>query len=164
MEKSVLKRLLSHLGRHAFESFVVELFGSARKAERFEELAEAGEGVYYQPILDSYGGSLHSVFVLHHSPLELLNSPSMAAINDPILTQRVRKAGSAARRFCGPRLFGPTMERSNSCARIGGHPDVVDPVERDRRSNRSFSFVRRRSWPRIRASLIPQRGADLPRG
>jgi hypothetical protein len=68
MEKSILKRLLSHLGRHAFESFVVELFGSTRNAEPFKELTAAGEGVYYQPILDSYGGSLHSVFALHYSP------------------------------------------------------------------------------------------------
>ena len=45
-------------------------------------------------------------------------------------------AGSVDQRFCGPRLFGPLMERSNSCARVGGHPDVVDPAERDRRSNR----------------------------
>jgi hypothetical protein len=28
------------------------------------------------------------------------------------------------------------MERSNSCARIGGHSHAVDPAERDRRSNR----------------------------
>jgi hypothetical protein len=33
--------------------------------------------------------------------------------------------GSADHRFCGPRLFGPVMEQSNSCARIGGHPHAV---------------------------------------
>jgi hypothetical protein len=33
---------------------------------------------------------------------------------------------SADRRFCGPRLFGPLMERSNSCARVGGHSHAVD--------------------------------------
>jgi hypothetical protein len=32
----------------------------------------------------------------------------------------------ADHRFCGPRLFGPVMERSNSCARIGGHSHAVD--------------------------------------
>ena len=31
----------------------------------------------------------------------------------------------ATGRFCGPRLFGPAMERSNSCARIGGHSHPV---------------------------------------
>jgi hypothetical protein len=35
-------------------------------------------------------------------------------------------AGSADHRFCGPRLFGPVMERSNSCARIGGHFHAID--------------------------------------
>jgi hypothetical protein len=33
---------------------------------------------------------------------------------------------SADHRFCGPRLFGPVMERSNSCARIAGHSHAVD--------------------------------------
>jgi hypothetical protein len=37
-----------------------------------------------------------------------------------------RIAGSADHRFCGPRLFGPLTERSNSCARIGGHSHPVD--------------------------------------
>jgi hypothetical protein len=39
-------------------------------------------------------------------------------------------------RLAGPCLFGPVVERSNSCARIGGHADAVDPAERDRRSSR----------------------------
>jgi hypothetical protein len=44
----------------------------------------------------------------------------------------------------GARLFGPVMERSNSCARIGGHADAVDPAEWDRRANRPSAdgFVR----------------------
>ena len=37
-----------------------------------------------------------------------------------------KTAGSADHRFCGPRLFGSVMERSNSCARIGGHSHPVD--------------------------------------
>jgi TPR repeat protein len=36
------------------------------------------------------------------------------------------QAGSADHRFCGPRLFGPVMERSNSCARIGGYSHAAD--------------------------------------
>ncbi len=36
-----------------------------------------------------------------------------------------REAGSADHRFCGPRLFGPLMERSNSRAHIGGHSHAV---------------------------------------
>ncbi len=91
MDESVLKRLLSRLSRHAFASFVVELFSLSRNAEPFTELTESGEGVYYQPILDSYGGSLHSVFVLHYSPLELLNNPNRANINDPFLIQRLKR-------------------------------------------------------------------------
>ena len=37
-----------------------------------------------------------------------------------------QKAGSADHRFCGPRLFGALMERSNSCARVAGHSQAVD--------------------------------------
>ena len=33
--------------------------------------------------------------------------------------------GRAKGRLCGPRLFGRVMERSNSCARIGGHSHAV---------------------------------------
>jgi hypothetical protein len=35
-------------------------------------------------------------------------------------------AVSADRRPCGPCLFGPVVERSNSCARIGGHSRAVE--------------------------------------
>jgi len=34
-------------------------------------------------------------------------------------------ATSADHGFCGPRLVGLVMERSNSCGRIGGHPGAV---------------------------------------
>jgi len=46
------------------------------------------------------------------------------------------EADSVGRRFCGPRLFGLVTERSNSCARVGGHAAAADPGGRDRRSNR----------------------------
>jgi len=39
----------------------------------------------------------------------------------------------------GRRSFRTVMERSNSCAWIGGHADAVDPAERDRRSNRPWA-------------------------
>jgi hypothetical protein len=39
---------------------------------------------------------------------------------------RMTPGGRATGRFCGPRLFGPVMERSNSGARIGGHSHPVD--------------------------------------
>jgi hypothetical protein len=36
------------------------------------------------------------------------------------------RAVSVDRRFCGPRLFGPVTERSNSRPRIGGHSHALD--------------------------------------
>jgi Domain of unknown function (DUF4263) len=89
MRKSALRRILSHLNHHAFESFAVELFSSRKQSEPFKKLPEGGDGAYYQPILDSYGGSLHSVFLLHYSPLELLKNPKGADIEDPVLIRRL---------------------------------------------------------------------------
>ena len=40
-------------------------------------------------------------------------------------TQRTPSVARTTRRLTGPRLFGPVMERSNSCARIGGHSHAV---------------------------------------
>lgn len=87
MDKNLLKSLLTRLSRHAFESFVVELFSTKSP---FRVLPEAGEGVYYQELLDSYGGSLHTAFLLHYSPLELFNRPNLNSISDPDILQRLR--------------------------------------------------------------------------
>ncbi len=90
MDNDLLKSLLSRLSRYAFETFVAELFGADSCAEPFTPLPEAGEGVYFQRLLDSYGGSLHTVFILHYSPLELFSPLAPKAVGDPILIQRLR--------------------------------------------------------------------------
>ena len=65
-----------------------------------------------KPAFITYGGLIANVWL------------TVALLADGL--NEVEKAGSADHRFCGPRLFGPVMERSNSCARIGGHSHAVD--------------------------------------
>jgi len=54
-------------------------------------------------------------------------SPSSASNGTDVLLHREKsyKASSADHRFCGPRLFRPVMEPSNSRARVGRYPDTV---------------------------------------
>ena len=76
MDTDLLKRSIARLNRQAFTSFIIQLFDSDRSAEGHEgfyPLPEAGEDVYFQPLLDSYGGSIHRVYLLHYPPLELFH-------------------------------------------------------------------------------------------
>jgi putative flippase GtrA len=100
------------------------------------------------------------VFVSHaETPRHPNNSGKDGTKQQPGLPHpRSREAGSADHRFCGPRLFGPVMERSISCARIGGHSHPVDD------QTTASVFVLRRSCPRIRCNLIPQGGTNLRGG
>lgn len=88
MHDDLLRTLLSRLTRHSFARFVVQLFGDSRD-EPFTPLREAGDHVFFQPILDSYGGSLHSVYILQYSPLDLARVFSPVLLSDPGLVERV---------------------------------------------------------------------------
>ena len=90
MEESLLRRLLSRLSLGAYERLVVKLFNS-RGDEPFLPLPAAGEHVFFQPIIDSYGGSLHRVYTVHHSPLELMGEFSSKLLADPALKSRIAK-------------------------------------------------------------------------
>lgn len=95
MDTILLKNLLSRLSRHAFENFVVDLFNYYYDDEDPDEnlvaIPNAGEGVYYQGLLDSYGGSLHKVFLVHFLPLELFKTFKPESVVDEELSQRLKK-------------------------------------------------------------------------
>jgi len=115
MDKNLLKSLLSRLSRHAFEKFIVELQKANKSSEAFTPLPEAGEGVYYQGLLDSYGGSLHTVFLLHYSPLELLNHFDSKSIGDPVIKQllkNVRQLYKGQVGYWG--MVDPFLKRANA--------------------------------------------------
>ncbi len=92
MDNSILKAFLARCSRHTFASFVLELFsadGQAEGHEGFHPLTEAGEDIFYQPLLDSYGGSIHRVYLLHFAPLELFHPSHTLTMHDPVLVRRL---------------------------------------------------------------------------
>jgi hypothetical protein len=94
MDKQFIKGLLSGLNKHAFDAFIRELFdfdiGFGEQNELIS-IKEIGEGVYFQKILDSYGESLHTVFLLHFTPLELFKIINENSIADPELIKKLKK-------------------------------------------------------------------------
>jgi|GEM_PF-1419261 len=94
MDTDLLKRSIARLNRQAFTSFIIQLFDSDRSAEGHEgfyPLPEAGEDVYFQPLLDSYGGSIHRVYLLHYPPLELFHPMRALDMRDPSLIKQLVK-------------------------------------------------------------------------
>src|SRR4051794_39644730 len=88
MDIPLLRRLLSRLSLSAYERLITRLFNE-RQDEPFRPLPEAGDHVFFQPILDSYGDSLHRVYTVHHAPLELMGSFSPNLLGDPALIERI---------------------------------------------------------------------------
>jgi len=91
MDKLFLKTLLTRLSRHAFETFIREMYQSRDTAETgFNPITEAGEGVYYRELIDSYGGSLHNVYFLHYLPHDLFPEHNINFKNEPTLVQNIK--------------------------------------------------------------------------
>jgi hypothetical protein len=92
MEESLLKSLIGHLSREGFRMFVEKLFGQySQTGERFYALPNIGEGVYCRELLDSYGGSIHAVYLLHSLPIEIFNNPKTVLAADPNIAARLNK-------------------------------------------------------------------------
>lgn len=90
MDEALLRRLLSRFDPFAYERLVVNLFNQ-RPDEPFKPLLEADDHAFYQPLLDSHGDSLHRVFAIHYSPVELLSQFSPDLLADPELARRVAR-------------------------------------------------------------------------
>lgn len=103
IDRDLLRSILSRFTRHSFESFIKELFNDERQScELLEPLTDAGEGVYCQPILDSYGESLHKAYVLQHLPLGLFKHPRLDKLaDDPVLVPRLEKIRDIYKDACG---------------------------------------------------------------
>src|SRR5258707_15268712 len=84
MDAAAFKKHLPRLNRHAFASFVTEFFREDAKQnfDGFYPLVDAGEDVFYQPYRDSYGGSIHNVYLLHFPPLELFHPSTTLSMQD----------------------------------------------------------------------------------
>lgn len=90
IDRKLLRQLLTHLSLAAFDRFVLTFFNDSQ-GERFSALPEAGDHVFYQPILTSYGGSLHGVFMIHYSPVDLVERFSPMLLGDPDLRGRIAR-------------------------------------------------------------------------
>ncbi len=102
MKKSLLKSLIGHLSREGFKLFVEELFGRfGQSGEPFYALPDIGEDVYCRELLDSYGGSIHAVYLLHFSPIELFKDPKKILASNPSMTAKLRKIRSTYSRELG---------------------------------------------------------------
>ncbi len=72
MDKLLLQTLLSRFDKSAFKSFTKSFFEET--GEELEALPNVhDEDVYFHPLIDSYGESLHSVYVFNYQPIEILN-------------------------------------------------------------------------------------------
>lgn len=94
VDTKLLKKRLSRLNRHAFAEFITGLFNEDATSEgftSFSPLTEAGEDIFFQPYLDSYGMSIHRVFLMHTPPLELFHPNRELKIDDPSLINRLVK-------------------------------------------------------------------------
>ena len=91
MDKRFLKNLLSRLNKHAFEVFVRSFFRDSRSQEPFEPFPEIGEGVFRAELLDSYGGSIHALYIVHFLPLEIFNRPKEVLIADPSIIGKLER-------------------------------------------------------------------------
>jgi hypothetical protein len=91
-DRGTVARFASRLNRHALGEFYAELSSQKKNLSTYEpmqHLPEAGEDVYYQPYLDSYGGSIHDVALIHAPPFELFQPDRDLDLHDPVLMHQL---------------------------------------------------------------------------
>jgi hypothetical protein len=96
-ETQLLIRFVSRLNRHALGVFYAELASHGKNKEAccpVEPLPEAGENVFFQPYLDSYGSSIHDVILIHAPPLELFDPEVPLDMHDPVLIEKLVRVRS----------------------------------------------------------------------
>ena len=91
MGKRFLKNFLTHLSKYAFEAFVINFFNEPKNNYPFESFPEIGEGVFRQELLDSYGGSIHALYIIHFLPIEVFNHPKQVIIADPSIIGKLNR-------------------------------------------------------------------------
>jgi hypothetical protein len=125
---------LSQLTAGAFEVFVSTLFNRENQdRESLVKAEELGDGIFYQPLLDSYGASLHSVFVLQYLPLNLFRRPRLNQLtDDPALTvqlESVKKKYNGAAGYIG--MVSPELVKATQLRSIGFLLNIGDLPRRD---------------------------------
>jgi len=91
VDERLLKNLLCCLSKNAFEAFVLIFFNDNETRERFEPFPEIGDGAFRKELLDSYGGSIHALYLLHFAPVEVFNRPKDVIVYDPTIMGKLRR-------------------------------------------------------------------------
>ncbi len=81
------------MNRDAFELFIINLFGNSYDY-RFKQLNKDGDGTYFNELLDSYGGTIHDVYVSHYPPIDIFYNPDTFNLSDPFLLSRLKNIKS----------------------------------------------------------------------
>jgi hypothetical protein len=92
------------MDRHAFGNFYAQLASQTTDLSYYlpvEPLVEAGEDVYSQPYLDSYGGSIQDVILIHQPPLELFHPGRDLTLRDPVLMNNLARVRNVYHRRVG---------------------------------------------------------------
>jgi hypothetical protein len=123
METDLLTKQLSRLTRAAFREFLIELFSADRKARYhsgFYPLPIAGEDVFYEPYLDSYGDSIHNVYLLHFPPFELFHPSSEMTMLDPVLIRQLARVRNVYHRRIGQwGMVSPHLRKDDALKSVG---------------------------------------------
>ncbi len=89
MDDDTFRNLLASLNRNAFEQFFVNTL-SNDKVNSIKQLNEFEGGVYCNELLDSYGGSIHNLYVFHFPPLEIFSKPISANTFSPSFYSKLK--------------------------------------------------------------------------
>ena len=123
MDAELLKAQLSRLNRHAYAAFIKELFASDGQREGhqgFHPLTQAGEDVFFQPLLDSYGGSIHRVYLLHHPALELFHPAHDLNMRDPTLVRQLARVRNLYHGHIGHwGMVSPFLRKDHALKAVG---------------------------------------------
>lgn len=130
---ATFQRHVPRLGRHAYSKFVAEFFntGSSNRFDRFDPLPDAGEDVFVWPYKDSYGGSVHNVYLIHFPPIELFHPDKKVAIDDPVLVGKLTNIRGMYKGRKGAWGFvAPSIREVDALQGIGFITNIVN-VERE---------------------------------
>lgn len=85
MSGDILKTLLASLNKNAFKAFAVDFLGS------LINLPKIGNDVYYEGLIDSYGGNtIHAVYLFHHFPVDLIKDIQKVNFDEPDLARQLK--------------------------------------------------------------------------
>jgi hypothetical protein len=114
-DKELMLSLLSRLNLTAFKHFIMKHFDDTD--EHLTDFDEMPNGFFRQRILDSYGESLDSGFLIHYLPLQNIRDPrKVDVIKDPSLANGVIKIRDYYKGKCG--YYGMVSESMVKAAKL----------------------------------------------